>query len=118
LRKNLGFFHINQSIVSEFNHFFTNWFNPYLNYHRPCGYVTEIETDFKGREKKIYGQYTTPYEKLKEVSKKEQKNFLKPDLSFDRLDTIAYRESDNDFVAKVRKQQYKLFDVNNLLKSR
>lgn len=118
IRKNLGFFHINQTLVKEFNHFFTNWFNPYLNYHRPCGYVTEVETDFKGREKKIYGQYTTPYEKLKEVTKTEKKNFLSPGISFDKLDTIAYRESDNDFVRKVRKQQYKLFDVNSLLKSR
>lgn len=118
IRKNLGFFHVNQKLTDEFNDFFTNWFNPYLNYHRPCGYVTEIERDYKGREKKIYGQYTTPYEKLKEISKQKKKIFLKDGITFDSLDTIAYRESDNDFVSKMRNQQYQLFDANALLKSR
>lgn len=117
IRKNLGFFHVNQTLADEFNDFFTTWFNPYLDYHRPCGFVTEVEVDFKGREKKVYGQYTTPYEKLKEVSREKQRNFLKPDVSFEKLDRIAYTMSDNDFVRQVRKHQYKLFDNNTLLKS-
>lgn len=118
IRKNLGFFHINQSLADKFNDFFTNWFNPYLNYHRPCGFVTEVITDFKGREKKIYGQYTTPYEKLKEISNKQNRNFLKSGVSFEELDRIAYNMSDNDFARKMRKHQYELFDINSLLKSR
>ena len=118
VRKNLGYFHINQSLVSKFNDFFIDWFNPYLNYHRPCGYVTEIKTDFKGREKKIYGQYTTPYEKLKEITKEQNKQFLKETQSFEKLDIIAYRESDNEFAEKMRKRQYELYDINSLLKSR
>jgi hypothetical protein len=81
LRKNLGFFHINQSLVDKFNDFFINWFNPYLNFHRPCGYVTERIVDFKGRERAVYGQYTTPYEKLKEISKGKNRNFLKNAVS-------------------------------------
>lgn len=118
LRKNLGFFHINQSLVDKFNDFFSKWFNPYLNFHRPCGYVTEVVTDFKGREKKIYGQYTTPYEKLKEISKEKNRNFLKNSLLFGEMDKMAYNMSDNDFVRLVRKHQYELFDINSLLKSR
>jgi len=118
IRKNLGFFHINQSLVNRFNEFFMRWFNPYLNYHRPCGFVTDTVVDFKGREKKIYGQYTTPYEKLKEVSKQQQRNFLKPHHAFEKLDTIAYRESDNEFARTMRKHQYELFDINSLLDSR
>lgn len=118
VRKNLGFYHINQSLVDDFNDFFLNWFNPYLNYHRPCGYVTEVEIDYKGREKKIYGQYTTPYEKLKEVTASLQENCLKPEVTFEQLDKIAYTMSDNDFAKEMRKQQDALFDVNNLLKSR
>jgi len=113
----LGYFHINKGLTGEFNNFFIKWFNPYLNYHRPCGFVTEIITDFKGREKKVYGQYTTPYEKLKEISKKQHKNFLKKDISFEDLDKIAYNMSDNDFASLMRKQQNNLFDINSLLKS-
>lgn len=117
VRKNFGFFHINQSLVDEFNDFFVTWFNPYLNYHRPCGFVTEVEVDFRGREKKVYGQYTTPYEKLKEVTAEKHQDFLKPGLPFAKLDQIAYTMSDNEFIRQVRKRQYKLFDENTLLKS-
>ena len=118
VRKNLGYFHINQSLVSKFNDFFIDWFNPYLNYHRPCGYVTETTVDFKGREKKIYGQYTTPYEKLKEIIKsKPNETLLKENQSIEKLDIIAYRESDNEYAEKMRKQYHHLFDINSLLKS-
>jgi signal transduction histidine kinase len=54
VRKNLGFYHIHPSLVKKYNIFFRTWFNPYLNNHRPCGFVTEVVTDHKGREKKIY----------------------------------------------------------------
>ena len=117
IRKNLGYFHINKGLTGEFNNFFEHWFNPYLNYHRPCGFVTEVITDFKGREKKVYGQYTTPYEKLKEISEEQDENFLNPGFSFDDLDKIAYNMSDNDFAVLMRKQQNELFDINSLLKS-
>jgi hypothetical protein len=46
---------------------------------------------------KIYGQYKTPYEKLKEVSIQQKKNFLKPGVTFAELDKIAYSQSDNEF---------------------
>jgi len=118
IRKNLGFFHVNQGLVDKFNDFFKNWFNPYLNFHRPCGFVTDVITDFKGREKKIYGQYTTPYEKLKEVSKEQNRNFLEKGKTFEELNRIAYNMSDNEFAALMRKHQYELFDINSLLKSR
>jgi len=63
LRKNMGYFHINKGVVGEINTFYQDYFNPYLNLQRPCGFVTEVRLDKKGRERKIYGQYTTPYEK-------------------------------------------------------
>jgi hypothetical protein len=118
IRKNLGFYHINPSLVKKHNIFFRSWFNPYLNNHRPCGFVTEVVTDHKGRERKIYGLYTTPYEKLKETIKEHKnKSILKPELSLELLDTIAYKYSDNDFAAQMRKRQYELFDISSFLKS-
>lgn len=115
LRKNMGYFHINKGLVGEVNTFYLNWFNPYLNFHRPCGFVTEIRTDEKGRERKIYGQYTTPYEKLKEVSIEQNKNFLKPGVTFKDLDKIAYSQSDNEFAKIMREKQNELFQKNTLL---
>lgn len=118
IRKNLGFFHIHHSLVDQYNKFFRVWFVPYLNYHRPCGYVTKVEIDHKGREKKIYGQYTTPYEKLKQIQREHKTSYLKPTVSLRELDTIAYRRSDNEHARLMRKRQNELFDLTNLLKSR
>ena len=112
IRKNMGYCHVNQKMTDEVNKFYEGYFNPYLNFHRPCGFVTETRVDAKGRERKIYGQYTTPYEKLKEISKKLKKNFLKPTQSFEKIDIIAYRYSDNEFAKILRIKQEKLFDLN------
>lgn len=115
LRKNMGYFHINKGMVGKINNFFINHFIPYLNYHRPCGYVTETKIDKKGRERKIYGHHTTPYERLKEVSIEQNKNFFKPGQTFEKLDIIAYAMSDNEFAKTMREEQNKLFRENILL---
>jgi transposase InsO family protein len=112
LRKNMGYFHINKDMTGRINTFYKNYFNVYLNYHRSCGYVTETKIDSKGRERKIYGQYTVPYEKLKEVSIHQKKNFLKPCQSFEKLDRIAYEMSDNDFAERMREKQRLLIKEN------
>lgn len=116
IRKNLGYIHINFQAAENLSDFFTDWFNPYLNYHRPCLFVTEIKVDKKGRETRVYGQATTPYEKLKEISNQQNKDFLKPTLSFTSLDKFAYRESDNQFALKMREQESKLFSKIHKMK--
>lgn len=116
VRKNMGYTHINFNAAELISDFYQDWFNPYLNFHRPCLYVTEAQRDRKGRESKIYGQATTPYEKLKEVSRLLNRDFLKPGLAFDRLDETAYAESDNQFAAKMRVKEKLLFDIINKMK--
>jgi hypothetical protein len=107
IRKNMGWEHINQEFCDDFNSYYRNWFNPYLNYHRPCGYPT-IVTDAKGKETKAYKTYQTPYEALKVIAKAEE--LLKPGINFDQLDKIAYSHSDNEFAALMREQERKLFE--------
>jgi len=85
--------------------------------HRPCGFVTEVRLDRKGRERKIYGQYTTPYEKLNEVSIALKDNFLKPWQSFEKLDIMAYQISDNEFAKIMRDKQDELFRKNTILEN-
>jgi hypothetical protein len=41
------------------NHYYQNYFNPYLNYHRPCAYPT-IKTNDKGKTTKVYDHYEVP----------------------------------------------------------
>lgn len=117
VRKNFGYTHLDESLVKEINKFNKTYFRIYLNYHRPCLYETDIILDPKGREKKIYGQATTPYEKLKEVSKEQNKNFLKQGLTFEKLDIIAYEMSDNEFAKLLRGKQNEINNLNTKLHS-
>lgn len=96
IRKNMGYVHIPRNSAPAVNQFYKEYFNIYLNYHRPCGYATVI-TNKKGKQKKIYKQenYQTPYDKFKSLPNAKQ--YLKENISFKMLDEIAYQMSDNDF---------------------
>src|ERR1035437_1091252 len=52
--------------------------NPYLNFHRPCG-QPEIRVDAKGKERRVYPRYATPWEAFQALPKAEQ--YLKPGLT-------------------------------------
>jgi len=106
IRKNMGWEHIDQSFCDEINAYYKNYFNPYLNFHRPCSYPT-IEVDDKGKKKKVYNTYQVPYEFLKSLP--DSKIFLKPGVTFEKLDEIAYSHSDNEFATIMREEERKLF---------
>ena len=63
IRKHMGYRHIPQEYAPRINEFYQDHFNPYLNYHRPCGFADTI-TDKKGKQKKVYNTYQTPFERL------------------------------------------------------
>lgn len=113
IRKHFGYFHIpaTEENANALNNFSQKWFIPYLNYHRPCGFAT-TKVDHKGKEKKIYDTYLTPYDKLKSLPKAEQ--YLKRDIFFEDLDKIAYAESDTEFARKMNKAKEKVFWELNL----
>jgi len=106
IRKNMGWEHIDQSFCDDINFYYKNFFNPYLNYHRPCAYPT-ILTDAKGKKRKQYKRYQVPYEFLKSLPNAE--SFLKKGITFADLDKIAYSHSDNEFAKIVREEEQKLF---------
>jgi len=106
VRKHMGYFYINQKYATEINDFYIKYFNPYLNFHRPCGFAT-IEIDKKGKQKKVYNHYQTPYESLKKITGAGK--FLKPGISFEKLDKIAEEYSDNEFAEIMEKEKQKLF---------
>lgn len=108
VRKNMGWQHINQNLADKVNDYYRNYFNPYLNFHRPCGYPTTI-TDKKGKKRKVYRTYQTPYEALKGITGAYK--FLKPGQTFEKLDIIAYQQSDNEFAAIMREEERKLFEI-------
>lgn len=111
IRKNMGWQYISQGLTGKINAYYQKHFNSYLNFHRPCVYATRVIVSPNGRERRTYDQTMTPYDKLKEVSRLKRKNFLKPGITFDKLDIIAYEMSDNEFAEQMRKEETKLFTL-------
>lgn len=106
IRKHIGRLYISQKHARSINNFYKNYLNIYLNFHRPSGFAI-IRTDRKGKEKKVYNLYCTPYEALK--SHPRASIFLKKNISFKELDKIAYQQSDNEFAELMKKEKEKLF---------
>jgi hypothetical protein len=89
--------------INEFNRLFVN---VYLNYHRPCGFAA-LKTDKRGKEKKTYTHWMTPYEKFASLDKPEQ--YLKPGVMFEQLAAIAGVKSDNEFAREMQQAKVALF---------
>ncbi len=106
IRKHMGYRHIPKKYAKMINAFYHGWFNEYLNFHRPCGFATTV-TDEKGKEKKIYDCYQTPYARLRSLPDAER--YLKPGMTFEKLDTIARRMSDTEYAILMQKAKVELF---------
>lgn len=106
IRKHMGRTHISQKNAGPINLFYKNYFNVYVNYHRPCGFPTVI-TDSKGKQKKKYKTYLIPYEKFKSLENAQQ--YLQEGLTIEALDEIAYAKSDNEYAKEMQKEKDKLF---------
>lgn len=106
IRKEMGYGYVPKLMAEEINTFYHDWFNPYLNYHRPCGFP-DISTDPFGKVTKSYFTYMTPYDKLKSLPTASK--CLKKGLTFADLDIIAFQYSDNQFAKLMREQEAKLF---------
>ena len=112
IRKHLGYAHISASHAAAVNHFAQTQLSPYLNFHRPCFFPTE-QIDQRGRVRKHYRyeHMMTPYDKLKSLPDAEQ--YLKPGITFQQLDAIAYAISDNQAAKRLNQAKSKLFQTIN-----
>lgn len=112
IRKHLGYAHIPASHAAAVNHFAQTQLSPYLNFHRPCFFPTE-QIDQRGRVRKHYRyeHMMTPYDKLKSLPDAEQ--YLKPGITFQKLDAIAYAISDNEAAKRLNQAKSKLFQTIN-----
>jgi hypothetical protein len=108
VRKHLGYAHIPVRYCHRMNQFLIQNLFPYLNFHRPCFFpVTHL--DDKGRIRRTYPltAMMTPYERLKALPKASQ--YLRPGLTFDQLDDVAYAISDNEAARQLARAKEKLF---------
>ena len=108
VRKHLGYGHIPQRFAVPVNAFCRDYLNPYINFHRPCLFA-ETTTDAKGRQRKKYPYklMMTPYEKLKSLPSSEE--FLKPGITFEKLDAESSAMSDNEAAERMNNARAILF---------
>lgn len=108
VRKHLGYAHIPGSHAQRVNAFTQQILSPYLNFHRPCFFPVE-HIDAKGRRRKRYRyqDMMTPYDKLKSLP--NAAHYLKPGVTFDKLDAIAHRISDNEAAQQLNQARDELF---------
>jgi len=107
VRKHIGYGAIAAEHAEAFQKFYTAHLNPYLNYHRPCGFAT-IQTRARGKRRRVYpaDQYRTPYEKLTSLS--EWQRYLKKGLTAEQLERQARRMSDTEAATRMRQAKQAL----------
>lgn len=112
VRKHLGYAHIPGHHAPAVNAFCADYLNPYLNFHRPCFFPTEV-VDAKGQVRKHYRYQNmmTPYEKLKALP--EAAASLKPGITFEQLDAHAHTISDNVAARRLNQARAELFQTIN-----
>ena len=66
IRKLIGYGPIAAEHAEALQKFYTATLNPYLNFHRPCGFATLVDGK-RGRLRRVYkhDDYRTPFEKLR-----------------------------------------------------
>jgi len=108
VRKLFGYMHIPQRYAPLINNFNKQYLAPYLNYHRPCFFPkTIMESKGKLRKTYSYEDMMTPYEKFKSLPQVDK--YLKPGMTFDILDTVAYKISDNEMADRLQSARQQLF---------
>ena len=110
IRKHMGYGHIPSEHAPELTKFYQESFNPYLNFHRPCGIPT-IQVADNGKETRIYREYATPYEILKQIPKWE--TFLRPSFTAGQLERDASVQSDTDAARQMQRAKSNLFERFN-----
>lgn len=106
IRKHLGYSHIAAPHAERIQRFFGQHFNPYLNFHRPCG-QPELVTNAKGKQKRVYRRYATPWEVFQQLP--DAATYLKPGQSLQAISRIAGTESDTDAARHMQEAKRKLF---------
>lgn len=106
IRKHLGYGYIGSAHAEAIGEFYREHFNPYLNFHRPCG-LPETITDRKGKQRRVYRRYATPWETLRQLP--HAAAHLKSGTTLEKLQRLADRESDTRAARKMQEAKRQLF---------
>jgi hypothetical protein len=102
VRKHIGYGFIASEHAESLQKFFTSQFNPYLNFHRPCGFAVLVK-GARGRIQRRYpaDEYRTPFEKLCSLENWQQ--YLKPGTTEAFLRSQALQRSDTEAAKQMQK---------------
>jgi transposase InsO family protein len=106
IRKHMGYGHISAEHADAIDRFYQQHFNPYLNFHRPCG-VPELVINSKGKQRRIYRWYATPWEILRQLP--DLARHLGPEHSEAELERTAHAQSDTQAALSMQAAKRKLF---------
>ena len=106
VRKHMGYNYIAAPHAAAIEQFYEEHFNPYLNFHRPCG-VPELKVDGKGKVTRCYRWYATPWEILRQLPGLAR--WLRGDLTAADLEQRARRKSDTAAALEMQAAKRKLF---------
>ena len=106
IRKHMGHLHIQAPQAAAIHCFYQQYLNPYLNFHRSCGQA-EVITDKKGKQKRIYRQYVTPWEVLRQLPDAAQ--YLRLDQTLAALAATSLQCSDTESAGRMQQAKHKLF---------
>ena len=98
VRKWLGYQFLPAQATRAIDTFYSEWLNPYLNFHRPCAFASQ-RPDRRGKLRKVYAEWSTPWEKL--LSLPDRQRGLCDDRSIDELQAQADAPSDTQFAEQL-----------------
>jgi len=110
VRKLFGYEHIPQRHAGRFNTFCVEYLNPFLNFHRPGLFATEVTDPKKpGRMKRVYRakDAMTPLDKL--ASLPEVKTFLRVGITLEDLHAMATALTDVQAAEELNEARLALF---------
>ena len=112
VRRVLGYAHIQRRHANCFDTFCREYLNPFLNFHRPCPFATELADPEKpGRIKRVYRprDAMTPLDKL--ASLPDAATFLREGQSLAQLQQLARALSDVQAAEELNEARQALFGL-------
>jgi len=106
IRKHIGYGHIASAHAEAFDRFYREHFNPYLNFHRPCG-VPQTTVTAQGKQKRVYRWYATPWEILRQLP--DLARCLRPQHTVEQLAAQARQRSDTQAAQDMQAAKHQLF---------
>jgi len=106
VRKHMGHWHIAAEHAAAITEFYREFLNPSVNFHRPCA-VPEIVTGSKGKQRRVYRWYATPWQILRQLP--GVAGSLRAAITIAGLDERARAENDTEAARRMQVAKRRLF---------